>query len=691
MAGYRSGAVRVGALLVGSLVLAVVSACSDPAPPEVPAAPPAAAAPADWIEGTVTNAAGGAEAGVWVVAQTDGLPTPLRKIVVTDDAGRFVLPQLPDADYQVWVRGYGLADSARTPARPGAAPLALTVQAAATPAEAAHIYPASHWLAMLDPPDRNAAWMSQFKLNCQLCHQVGSLLTRVRTREGYELGLRKATAMNGMADGLGRERLLDALAAWSGRIQAGEVPEAPPRPQGAERNMVITQWDWGDGYTYAHDEIATDKRNPTLYPNGPIWGVDLANDRLLAVDPVAHTASAHAVPTRDGFDTPWCTQTWKPADGAEPVVVGFGSLGCPVESGITPHEGQYPNPANPHNPMMDAQGRVWMTTQIRREWGEDLPAFCRDAPELVNRYHHRQLGWFDPATGKTELIDTCFGTHHLQFDANGVLWTSGDSYVIGWFDPARYDPARPETLEQAQGWSEVVVDSDGDGKADLPRPAFNYGVIPNPVDGSVWLAQPAGDVGAPLEERGRLIRFDPATRTHEAYTPPAPGAGPRGVDVDSTGIIWASLGGSGHLAKFDRSRCAQTWGAGEQCPEGWTLYRSPGPLLKTDEEQGADFHYYLFVDQFDTLGMGKDVVVMNGTGSDSLLAFDPRTEAFTVIRVPYPLNTYTRGLDGRIDDAAAGWKGRGLWFTNGLDPLVHSELPRSFVGKVQYRPDPLAH
>jgi hypothetical protein len=104
----------------------------------------------------------------------------------------------------------------------------------------------------------------------------------------------------------------------------------------------------------------------------------------------------------------------------------------------------------------------------------------------------------------------------------------------------------------------------------------------------------------------------------------------------------------------------------------------------------ADFHYYVWVDQFDTLGMGKDTVVMNGTGSDSLLAFDPKTEKFTVIRIPYPLNSYTRGLDGRIDDPKAGWKGRGLWFDNGLDPLIHSEIPQSYVGWVQLRPDPLA-
>jgi len=165
--------------------------------------------------------------------------------------------------------------------------------------------------------------------------------------------------------------------------------------------------------------------------------------------------------------------------------------------------------------------------------------------------------------------------------------------------------------------------------------------------------------------------------------------------VDTRGNVWAGLGGSGHLAKFDRRKCAKTWGTGDQCPEGWTLWKSPGPQMKgvADAPNGgsADFHYYVWVDQFDTLGMGRDTVILNGTGSDSLLAFDPKTEKFTVIRIPYPLNSYTRGLDGRIDDPAAGWKGRGLWFTNGLDPLIHSEVQKSYVGWVQFRPDPLAH
>ena len=655
---------------------------------------PGSALGADFIEGRVVSQGGrSAEAGVWVIAETADLPTPYRKIVVSDDAGRFVVPELPAAEYTLWVRGYGLADSAKTSAKPGTT-VELVAGAAATPQDAALNYPASYWLSMLRPPNGDAGWTSSFKLGCQLCHQVGSAITRARTRDQYDLGLRKSSFMNMTADHLRRDDLLDMLEDWSTRILAGETPPAPPRPSGIERNLVITQWAWGDTFTYAHDEIATDKRRPTLYPHGPVYAVDLGNDRMLALDPVTHEASAFTVPTLEGFDTPWCAQTYQGAmaGGQEAIPMGFGSLGCPVEPGITGFTGRYHNPANPHNPMLDAQGRVWITTQVRRQWDEDLPQFCRDADGIRGRYHHRQLGYYDTESQRFELIDTCYGTHHLQFDEDGVLWLSGDSFVIGWFDPAKFDPTKPETLEAAQGWSEVRVDSDGDGEADTPIVGFNYGIIPNPSDGSVWTAQPGGNPGDPLDYRGRLVRYDPATGKHETYVPPSPGSGPRGVDVDTNGIIWASMGGSGHLARFDRSLCRQTWGAGDQCPEGWTLYQSPGPSMQTrsGDRLGADFHYYLFVDQFDTLGLGKDTVILNGTGSDSLLAFDQAEERFTVIRIPYPLNTFTRGLDGRIDDPAAGWKGRGLWFTNGGDPIIHSEEPRSYAGKVQLRPNPLA-
>src|ERR1700756_3040056 len=73
---------------------------------------------ADDIGGVVTSTAG-PEAGVWVIAETTDLPPKYAKIVVTDDAGRYVIPDLPKAKYKVWVRGYGLVDSARVDAEPG--------------------------------------------------------------------------------------------------------------------------------------------------------------------------------------------------------------------------------------------------------------------------------------------------------------------------------------------------------------------------------------------------------------------------------------------------------------------------------------------------------------------------------------------------------------------------------------------
>src|ERR1700687_5223943 len=61
----------------------------------------------------------GPETGVWVIAETSDLPVKFAKIVVTDDQGRYLLPELPKANYSVWVRGYGLVDSAKVQSAPG--------------------------------------------------------------------------------------------------------------------------------------------------------------------------------------------------------------------------------------------------------------------------------------------------------------------------------------------------------------------------------------------------------------------------------------------------------------------------------------------------------------------------------------------------------------------------------------------
>src|SRR6266576_4966553 len=104
----------------------------------------------DDIGGVVTGA-NGAEAGVWVIAETTDLPTKFAKIVVTDDQGRYLLPDLPQAAYQVFVRGYGLVDSARVSAKPGQH-LDLKAVVAPDGRAAAQVYPANYWLSLLKMP-----------------------------------------------------------------------------------------------------------------------------------------------------------------------------------------------------------------------------------------------------------------------------------------------------------------------------------------------------------------------------------------------------------------------------------------------------------------------------------------------------------------------------------------------------------
>src|SRR5689334_21459059 len=105
---------------------------------------------ANEIGGVVTSTKG-SEAGVWVIAETTDLPTKFARIVVTDDQGRYLIPDLPVANYTVWVRGYGLVDSPKMRAKPGMT-LNHTAITAPNDAAAAHYYPAAYWYAMLKIP-----------------------------------------------------------------------------------------------------------------------------------------------------------------------------------------------------------------------------------------------------------------------------------------------------------------------------------------------------------------------------------------------------------------------------------------------------------------------------------------------------------------------------------------------------------
>ena len=677
----------------------------------------------DDIGGVVTGP-NGPEAGVWVIAETTDLPTTFNRIVVTDDDGRYVLPDLPDATYDVWVRGYGLIDSEKQSVTPGNTH-DLTAVIAPDPHAAAQYYPAGYWLSLISVPEKDqfpgtgpegngispamesqAQWIRYLKSGgCTACHQLGTKATReipsqlgefATTAAGWERRIQSGQAGGSMIGGLSRMGLeagLDMFADWTDRIVAGEVPPAPPRPSGVERNIVISQWDWADPKAYLHDQVSTDKRDPTVNSGGKIYGaLEASADYLPVLDPVRHASSEVPVPVRDP-DTP--------------VASGPPMMSSPYWG----DESIWDSRANVHNPMLDHRARVWITSRVR---GFQNPAFCREGSDhpsaqlFPTTRTGRNLAMFDPVTEEFSLISTCFSTHHLMFaeDDNNTLWTSGGGQVIGWLNTKMYDETGDE--EASQGWSPLILDTNGNGKQDEwvePNEPIDpskdkritsgyYAVAYNPVDGSIW--------GTSLGFPGGVVRFDPATGLTEFFQPPwgnpdvpVQGYSPRGGDIDRNGIFWSALA-SGHMASFDRTKCLGPLNGpkaiGPHCPEGWTLYPEPVPQLKGLTDSGsAESSYYTWVDQFNTLGLGEGVPINTGNGAEGLLAL--QDGEWVVLRVPYPLGFYTKWMDGRIDDADAGWKGRGVWATYSTRAPFHLETGKGTSSKVvhfQLRPDPLA-
>src|ERR1700719_4324010 len=102
---------------VAAIALAALLAAA-PVPVRAQQADPALSIGATDLGGVVTGPKG-PEAGVWVIAETTELPTKFAKVVVTDDRGRYVIPDLPKANFSVWVRGYGLVDSPKVQGAPG--------------------------------------------------------------------------------------------------------------------------------------------------------------------------------------------------------------------------------------------------------------------------------------------------------------------------------------------------------------------------------------------------------------------------------------------------------------------------------------------------------------------------------------------------------------------------------------------
>jgi hypothetical protein len=684
----------------------------------------------DDIGGVVTGA-GGPEAGVWVIAETRSTPTRLIRSVVTDDQGRYVVPDLPSGEYDVWVRGYGLVDSPKVKSAPG-----KVVNLKAVPAPdkraAAQYYPAQYWFALLQVPPKSdfpgtgdtgngisaniksqGEWIRQIVNTdgCTGCHQMGGKATREIPKSiasasedsvsAWDRRIQSGQAgggMNARFTQVGRHRALKMYADWSDRIENGELPSATPnRPQGIERNVVVSMWDWADPKVYLHDEIASDKRNPTVNANGPIYGaLEESADYFPTVDPKTNASGQVKLAPRDA-DTP--SSADQPPAAASPY---WGD------------EVIWNSKTTVHSFAMDKQGRIWAAARIRKN---QTPAWCRagsDHPSaklLPVNQTGRGLLMYDPKTKQQTTIDTCYSWGHVNIDENDVLWSSfGPAGVEGWFDTKAWDKTHDE--KASQGWSAFVVDNNGNGKRDAytepDQPADPkkdrrlavqfYGDSPG-FDGSVW-----GTVQGMPGALGRFVpgAHPPETALTEIYEVPwnnpkasVQGFAPRGMDIDSNNVVWTVLS-SGHLASFDRRKCKGPLNGptatGQHCPEGWALYPLPGPNYKgAVDNASSDSAYYDFVDRFDMLGVGKEVPIATGNLSEGLLALV--NGKIATFRVPYPMGFFAKGMDGRIDDPKGGWKGKAIFTTYSTRAPFHAEGGKGNTSKLvkfQVRPNPLA-
>src|SRR5438445_325137 len=430
------------------IALALLLLTGAPRPQAQPVAPLAVPIDADDIGGVVTSKHG-PEAGVWVIAETTELGTRFARIAVTDDHGRYVIPDLPQATYSVWVRGYGLVDSPKVKSARGRI-LNLTAVPAPNAAAAAEYYPAIYWFSMLKIPDRSLfpgtgpdgngmpvayktqeQWLNAVQLNgCGNCHQLGDKATREMPAA---LDVAKASSVE----------------AWTRRLQSG--------PGGGSMVRFIGLMNTNDG---GHLRRLAD------------WTDHIRSPR----NPPAYCAAASGHPS----------------------------------------------------------ARIYPLAHVR-------DGFVQNS---------RQVTVYDPKTKQFTFIDTCFGTHHLNFaeDPSHTLWLSNNLQnefaIVGWVNTRMFWETRDAAT--SQGWTPLIVDTNGNGKRDAwvePNAPDDptkdrriglglYGIAYSPADGSIW----GSNIGHP----GWVIRIqlgsNPSeTALAEVYKVPPPGYGMRGFDVDRQG------------------------------------------------------------------------------------------------------------------------------------------------------------
>jgi len=316
---------RTHAFYLGAALLAVGALVT--APERLPAQQAVQVAIDQDDIGGIVRSSRGPEAGVWVIAETTDLATKYAKMVVTDDQGRYVIPDLPRANYSVWVRGYGLVDSPKLRAKPGQL---LNHAALLAPDEraAAQYYPAIYWYTMMKiPPAKDFGGSTDIPKNitqetwrhrmnntdCIGCHQLGQESTRTIPAALGEFTSGAEAWARRIGSGQTGEFMMNRLAVqlggvpfkyfgeWTDRVARGELPRhKPPRPQGVERNVVVTSWEWGTEKTFVHDLISSDRRYPNVNAYGPLYGSpEYSSDEMPILDPLTHKVTFFKMPVKD--------------------------------------------------------------------------------------------------------------------------------------------------------------------------------------------------------------------------------------------------------------------------------------------------------------------------------------------------------------------------------------------------------
>ena len=598
-------------LYLGVAAIAVALAASPASLSAQQAATAQVSVGPDNIGGVVTGP-NGPEAGVWVVAETTDLPTRLIKSVVTDDQGRYLIPELPKANYEVFARGYGVKDSARQKSEPGKVVNLTTT--AATPKEAAEHYPAIYWYSMLKMPAKHefplgnaktqAEWLNVVKTNgCYECHALGNKATRtipsvfadMKSEDAWARRIMSGQAMTNMAnDDRPRRRAARAQAlrgldrSHRGGRTAGRKAAAPAGPGAQRRHHAV-------GFLRSQALPARHHGDRQTQADAQSERPDLRRGRELDR---YHPDPRSGEPQGDEHQDAGARSEDALAQGRS--------------AGPSPYWGEeaiWDGQTSTHNPMYDQNGRVWWTSRVgaRAQSGllqeglgsssaKVFPMEIIDAAYLDARSEERQ-DHADPHL----LPDAPSGLRRgCQQYAVALRWRSGAAARSAGSTPR--NSTRPATRRKSQGWTPIVLDTNGNGKRDEwvePNQPLDpakdkrivgalYGIGVNPQDGTIW--------GSILTFPGYIVRVDPGsnpseTALAEIYEPPAPGYGPRGFDIDRNGVAWVPLS-SGHMASFDRRKCkgplnGPAAATGRHCPEGWTLYDFPGPKMQACRTSAA--------------------------------------------------------------------------------------------------------